>query len=362
MTIGYGYGSEWHLLQYLGWRRDAFTRGIEDLTGVSSIHWLDHRESGALTDARKVRELVGLEFLGLKHPVRDEWEKRWPSRKGVHNWDAVGQGLSNDQQGWVLIEAKAHTGELKSPCNAKGDSRQKIRAVFDATRDDLQVTVDTDWTQPYYQYCNRIALLHFLVEQGVDAHLTYVYFTGDRSDLGGDGRDCPANQQAWQRALAAQDRHVGIPADAAILARIHRAFLPAYRAEIAEDVLRDEYCRSRAANGGRSVSRADAQAPSPSDLEDAFDHAMMQIYVQAKQQAGYTATRFHRMLTEYGGVETARRLLPQMSDGFAELWRRKRLDLTVEALVVQPRWAGLFARHELEIARGRLKECGLEIQ
>ena len=88
---------------------------------------------------------------------------------------------------------------------------------------------------------------------------------------------------------------------------------------------------------------------------------MMQIYVQATQQAGYTATRFHQMLTEHGGVETARRLLPQMSDGFTELWRRNRLDLTVEALVLQPQWASLFARHEIEMARGRLKECGLEI-
>ena len=44
----------------------------------------------------------------------------------------------------------------------------------------------------------------------------------------------------------------------------------------------------------------------------------MQIYVRAKQ-IGYTATRFHQMLTQHGGVETARRLLPKMSDGFTEL-------------------------------------------
>ena len=106
MTIGYGYGSEWHLLQYLGWRRDAFTRKIEDLTGVSSIHWLDHRESDALTGAPRVRELVGVEFLDPKHPARDEWERRWPPGRGIHNWDAVGQGLSHDRQTWILIEAK----------------------------------------------------------------------------------------------------------------------------------------------------------------------------------------------------------------------------------------------------------------
>ena len=80
--------------------------------------------------------------------------------------------------------------------------------------------------------CNRIALLHFLVKHGVDAHLTFVYFMGDRSDLGSDGRDCPANRQNWQDALDAQDHHVGVPADSPIRARIHRTFLPAYLAQI----------------------------------------------------------------------------------------------------------------------------------
>ena len=244
MTIGYGYGSEWHLLQYLGRRRDAFTRKIEGMTGVSSIRWLDHTESDASTDAPKVQELVGLEFLDPQHPARHEWERRWPSRGAVHNWDAVGQGLSHDHQTWILIEAKAHTGELKSSCGAKPESLRKIHKVLDGTQNDLQVTVETDWTQLYYQYCNRIALLQFLVKRGVNAHLTYVYFMGDRSDLGSDGRDCPANRQHWQEALAAQDRHVGIPADSPIRARIHRIFLPAYHAEIAERVLKAEYCRS----------------------------------------------------------------------------------------------------------------------
>ena len=97
------------------------------------------------------------------------------------------------------------------------------------------------------------------------------------------------------------------------------------------------------------------------DLVRDFDQAMMQIYVQAKQQAGYTATRFHQMLTEHGGVETARRLLPQMSDGFTELWRRNRLDLTVEALVLESKWDDLFSDDERRVARSRLRECGMDV-
>ena len=360
--IGYGYGSEWHLLQYLGRRRSAFTRTIEALTSVSSIHWQDHPATGLSSDPPNLRELVGLEFLGLKHPARQEWEQRWPQGGGIQNWDAVGQGLTHNRETWILIEAKANTRELISSCTAKNpESIRKIRSVLEATRRDLQVTVETDWTQRYYQYCNRIALLQFLVKHGVDAHLVFVYFMGDRTDLGSIGRDCPANQQGWQGALGTQDHHVGLPADSPINARIQRTFLPAYHTPIAERVLKSEYCRSGTRKGPRPPTRSTSQSLPPRNLVDAFDQAMMNIYLQAKQQANYTATRFHQMLLEHGGVETARRLLPRMSDGFTELWRRARLDLTVEALVVQPKWASLFSETELEMARGRLKECEWEI-
>jgi hypothetical protein len=106
-----------------------------------------------------------------------------------------------------------------------------------------------------------------------------------------------------------------------------------------------------------------ATAPSGplSNLERAFDEAMMQIYVVAKNQAGYNATRFLQMLGEHGGVETARRLLPHMSDGFAQLWQRNRLDLTVESLILEPRWHALFSDSERDIARDRLRQCGAEV-
>ena len=269
--IGYGYGSEWHLLQYLGRRRDAFTRAIEDLTGVSPIRWRDYQEPvDASAGAPRLRELVGLEFMDPKDPARKEWERRWPHGGGVHNWDAVGQGLTHDRQTWILVEAKANINELISSCHAKNpESLQKIRTVLDDARRDLRVTVETDWTQDYYQYCNRIALLHFLDKHEVDAHLIFVYFTGDRDDLGSP-RNCPANEQDWRDALDAQDYHVGLPADSRIHVRVHRTFLPAYHVEIEERILKPEYCRSRTLDGRPPVQAA-RQPPPPRDLVDAFD-------------------------------------------------------------------------------------------
>jgi hypothetical protein len=89
-----------------------------------------------------------------------------------------------------------------------------------------------------------------------------------------------------------------------------------------------------------------------------FDSAMLGIYQRALSEAHYKATRFLQMVHENGGVETASRLLPHMSEGFAELWQRNRLDLTVEALVIQPKWRPLFSSEQLDAAEQRLRECG----
>ena len=85
---------------------------------------------------------------------------------------------------------------------------------------------------------------------------------------------------------------------------------------------------------------------------------MVSIYERAKAEVGYTPTYFLRMLSELGPLETARKLLhdPTVSDGFANLWDRGRLDLTVEALVLRPEFSSLFTDQELDRARGRLKQ------
>jgi hypothetical protein len=90
-----------------------------------------------------------------------------------------------------------------------------------------------------------------------------------------------------------------------------------------------------------------------------FDGRMVKIYQRAKAEAGYPATRFLHMLEEHGGVQTAHILLASTtpSDGYTALWERGRLDLTVEALVLEQDW-GLFSEVELARARRRLKDYG----
>ena len=100
-----------------------------------------------------------------------------------------------------------------------------------------------------------------------------------------------------------------------------------------------------------------------SELENEFDIAMENIYYRAKDEVGYTAKRFFDMLTDYHGIETARKLVnaDKPSDGYTVLWMKKRLDLTVEALVIQEKWKTLFEPEEIERARNRLREYEYEV-
>jgi hypothetical protein len=45
------------------------------------------------------------------------------------------------------------------------------------------------------------------------------------------------------------------------------------------------------------------------ELQKSFHAAMIEVYVRAKSEAGYTASRFLTMVTDQGGYQAARTLL-----------------------------------------------------
>ncbi|RIA01519.1 hypothetical protein D1122_02315 [Cereibacter sphaeroides] len=92
-----------------------------------------------------------------------------------------------------------------------------------------------------------------------------------------------------------------------------------------------------------------------------FDQAMFSIFQRAKSEAGYTATLFLGMISDRGGLATAKFLInsSKPSAGYTALYERGRLDLTVEALVIEnPVWHELFTEDELNRARHRLRQYG----
>lgn len=63
---------------------------------------------------------------------------------------------------------------------------------------------------------------------------------------------------------------------------------------------------------------------------------MFEIYRRAKVEAKCNATIFLQMVTDRCGLDTARYLInqPHPSDGYTHLYERGRIDLTVEAMIV----------------------------
>jgi Schlafen, AlbA_2 len=97
-------------------------------------------------------------------------------------------------------------------------------------------------------------------------------------------------------------------------------------------------------------------------LEHEFEDAMLDIYEQAKRY-NYYPNYFVRMVHEYHGVGAAKKLLAaeNAQQGLFKLWEIKKLDLSMEALVAQDKYAPLFEAEEIEIARKRLKDLGYEL-
>ena len=78
--------------------------------------------------------------------------------------------------------------------------------------------------------------------------------------------------------------------------------------------------------------------------EARFHEAMLDVYRNARQRCRCNATVFLQMVSEIGGLATARRLLPRSEpgSGFAELWQCGALNLTVEAQILCPEFACLL--------------------
>ncbi|TCC00586.1 caspase family protein [Micromonospora zingiberis] len=112
--------------------------------------------------------------------------------------------------------------------------------------------------------------------------------------------------------------------------------------------------RSTATVGGRAANEQDPKVAAE------FHAAMLDGYRRAKKELNYNAAYFLQMVQQIGGLEAARRLIraSSVSSGFTTLWEKGRLDLAVEAVVLQDRFTGLFTEEELDIARNRLAEYG----
>ena len=100
-------------------------------------------------------------------------------------------------------------------------------------------------------------------------------------------------------------------------------------------------------------------------LEDELTEAFIDGYKVAGSEVGYWGRRFLQAVKRNGGLATARRMLLPRNEGQRKgldaLLEASRPELTVEAIILQPRFQSLFTAAELTAARERLGEYGKTI-
>lgn len=172
--------------------------GLLNLKPLDWVSPLSNDDYAEYSD-RAFLDLLGVELI--RTPLEDFWPERGP------NWDALARSRVDPPQVF-LVEAKAHTGELKSVgCGAEStDAKKKIDAALHKTQMFLDVSSsDGSWTGEYYQYANRLAHLYLLRElNDIDAYLVYVCFLNDEQMRG------PKTAGKWEVALSDLHRDLGI--------------------------------------------------------------------------------------------------------------------------------------------------------
>ena len=96
-------------------------------------------------------------------------------------------------------------------------------------------------------------------------------------------------------------------------------------------------------------------------LKEEFHEAMTAVCTRTFSVCGYRAGRFLEMVNTHGGLEAANILLREEEPrgGFVALHEQGRLDVTVEAIIVEnEKWHPFFTQEEIGIAKKRLSDFG----
>lgn len=213
--LHFKYGSEWHLLRFLGYHRQELNKMIARDLGISKdIIWIDFEYKRNSEKKLYDSELKALSFLRKSEipeqlkidyaETIDEWHKKWPKKGQPITLDAV--GIAGKKL--ILIEAKANTNEIKSSSGSKKEGREKITDSLEDLKKRLKIKIDNDWLKEYYQTANRIFLLDFLLSRKIDTYLVYIYFY---NDFGRSSENTyPTNINEWRKHIEAQDEYLGI--------------------------------------------------------------------------------------------------------------------------------------------------------
>ena len=225
--MGYGYGSEFHLLRWMGRHRNKFNDEVSKAIGVKGekIEWLyfEFKSKNFIPD----RELIGLEFL---QGDKRKNEVQYAFENGEHSWPKIGQAMNWDAVGrigdaYILCEAKAHVEEVEKTHEVEMSTSvpQRLKA-FEFAQNRLNASAKAeDWMHNYYQMANRLYVLALLDECHVKAFLLNVYFCGDCHS----NWKCPKTEDEWRKEIIQDEmKKLGVIDSDFFKQRVKNLFLP----------------------------------------------------------------------------------------------------------------------------------------
>lgn len=178
--LGYGYGSEFQLLRFMGRHRQLFEAKIRtQIHEEGEFCWLDFDFNTSEEDFIGDEERCGLDFLNelpfvnmeqitaIKEDVSAHGVARMVARQ---SWDAI--FTINDTI--YLVEAKAHCKEMITPertCSINAEILSFMKYLLP------DIEVDEAWLGDYYQLANRIATTALLNKHGIKTKTLCLFFT-----------------------------------------------------------------------------------------------------------------------------------------------------------------------------------------
>src|SRR3989442_8365219 len=179
--IGHGYGSEFHLLRYLGRHRHDLNQAVEEQTGGRVMDWLECGFDQARRFPHLDTEWRGVDFVDQDTDVRSDWSKFWTQTGNVPNWDAVGLLQSSSYVEFLLVEAKAHSAEIQSECKAvEAGGLALIRQALEETiaANGFASNVE-NWLRPYSQYAHRLGRFRVCTQPHSSPPFVVIRFPGE---------------------------------------------------------------------------------------------------------------------------------------------------------------------------------------
>jgi hypothetical protein len=190
-------GSQRWLQVLVNERRDVIDSALSVPLSGRKLSWLSPLRTDEFAE---YRDNEALKVLGLD-PSRVPLASFWPNQGP--QWDAL---ATTEDGAAILVEAKAHVGELASSMAATAPaSVDRIRSALAECAKALGISAGPAWTERFYQYANRLAHAHFLrALNGLPVQLVFIYFIGD-PDVAG-----PDTVQEWKQAVEAVQASLGL--------------------------------------------------------------------------------------------------------------------------------------------------------